>query len=178
MCPASDVPPLMSNDGTPLVSVVDMGSPEYHGISVESDMSSIDTYGRQRVGKKGWGHLGNVTGLSIYIRYARSVTPRWNDSSCETVCRGCYARSATPRRWNDSSCARAHNPRPSDMDKTRSVTCVKNSTSATYGSCIGDRWGEREAGQWKEEVVQCHTLSIRRFVPYSQCGWRRSSEPT
>ena len=43
----------MSNDGTLLVSVVDMGSPEYHGISVESDMSSIDTYGRQRVGNKG-----------------------------------------------------------------------------------------------------------------------------
>ena len=46
-------PLLMSNDGTPNVSVVDMGSPEYHRISVESDMSSIDTYGRQRVGNKG-----------------------------------------------------------------------------------------------------------------------------
>ena len=57
----------MSNDGTPLVSVVDMGSPEYHGISVESDMSSIDTYGRQRVGNKGEVHLGNIKDLPIYI---------------------------------------------------------------------------------------------------------------
>ena len=113
----------VSNDGTLLVSVVDMGSPEYHGISVESDMSSIDTYGRQRVGKKGWGHLGNVTGLSIYIRYARSVTPRWNDSSCGTACQRCYARSATPR-WNDSSCNEAHNARPSDVNK-QCVTYVK-----------------------------------------------------
>ena len=53
MCPAIDVPFLKSNDGSLLVSVVDMGSPEYHGISVESDMSSIDTYGRQRIGNMG-----------------------------------------------------------------------------------------------------------------------------
>ena len=51
--PTIDEQPPSSNDGKPFVSVVDMGSPEYQGISVESDMSSIDTYGRQRVVNKG-----------------------------------------------------------------------------------------------------------------------------